>query len=130
MRTFLACLATLATPCLAETRVAPEYYLDALFDASMAQQIALACPALSVNPAATSAMTGQVLERLEADGFDMANPDFDAAQAQAGFAARLSAFAERTGLGDGAATDVVCAVGRSEIDGATKIGALLVAVGP
>lgn len=109
--------------------VAPDYYIDGVFAASMAQQIALSCPTLSVNPVATSTLSGGVLARLESEGYDITNLDFDVRAGQRALDQRVAAFGERTGLQSGALTETVCLAGQREIEAATEVGKLLLIVG-
>lgn len=125
------CIAVvLAQPlCAQDLRVAPDYYIDGVFAASMAQQIALACPTLSVNPVATSTLSSGVLARLESEGYDITNLDFDVRAGQQALDQRVTAFGERTGLQSGALTETVCLAGQREIKAGSDVGKLLLTVG-
>lgn len=125
-----AAMAICTTGVFAQDRpVAPDYYINGVFATSMAQQIALACPTLSVNPATSSTLSGNVLGRLEEDGFDITQLDFDTQVGQQALDQRIAEFAERTGLQSGALTATVCLAGRREIEAQTDVGRLLLEVG-
>ena len=125
----VAAAAALAAPAPAQERTpAPDYFVDATFAVSTAQAVARSCPTLSVDPAAAARATGDVLARLEADGFTPANLEARMADPSDAIAGLQRSFLDRHGLEDGAAETDVCAAGRAEIAGRTGVGALLVEV--
>ena len=125
----LAAVAATAVPAAAQERVpAPAYFVASTFAVSTAQAVARACPALSVDPVAAAGATGDVLVRLEADGFTPDNLETRMADPTDAIAARQRAFLDRHDLADGAPAGRVCAAGRAEIAEGSDVGALLVEV--
>ena len=112
----------------ADLRPAPGSFLDTVVAASTAQQLALACPILSINPGVITEASSQVMARLEDEGFDITREDLGMEDATAAIRARQNAFLEKHGLFDGAPTADVCASGISEIAEATAIGQFLLEV--
>ncbi len=127
IRTTLICVAC-ATPALADLRPAPGYFLDAIVATSTAQQLATSCPEISIDPVVISNATGDVLSRLEADGFDVAADDLGMLDASSDIETRQNAFLAKHALADGASTDAVCAAARGEIADGTQIGSFLLEV--
>lgn len=119
------CVATSAVS--ASERPAPEYYLDALIDTTTAQQLALACPTLSVNLPRVAQATGDVIARLEEDGFTMTAEQTGMEDATDALASRQDAFVTKYGLQNPSA-DAVCAAGRAEIQEGTVMGSYLIEV--
>ncbi|SPH21732.1 hypothetical protein ASD8599_02483 [Ascidiaceihabitans donghaensis] len=111
----------------ASERPAPEYYLDALIDTTTAQQLALACPTLSVNLPRVAQATGDVIARLEEDGFTMTAEQTGMEDATDALASRQDAFVTKYGLQNPSA-DAVCAAGRAEIQEGTVMGSYLIEV--
>lgn len=111
----------------ASERPAPEYYLDALIDTTTAQQLALACPTLSVNLPRVAQATGDVIARLEEDGFTMTAEQTGMEDATDALASRQNAFVSKYGLQDPSA-EAVCAAGRAEIQEGTVMGSYLIEV--
>ena len=121
--------ALLAGPAWAQDRAAPGYYIEALVATTAAQQLALACPQVSVNPVNAKLYAEEVMARLEADGFDLTAPDLGMSDATGALEAQRLAFLNRHGLGEGAAQDVVCTAARAEIAEGGAIGHLLLEAG-
>lgn len=115
----------LAGPAIAELREMPDYFVDALVATSTAQAVALSCPKLSVNPIAVVQASDALLEQLQADGVDVADPSSSFLPGDDKLAAAQAAFMDKHTL-EGAGADAVCAAGRAEIDEGTAIGQLLV----
>ncbi|MEP3920988.1 DUF5333 family protein [Ascidiaceihabitans sp.] len=124
--------ALIAACCVAGTgqaaeRPAPDYYLDALIDTTTAQQLALSCPTLSVNLPRVAQATGDVIARLEEDGFTMTAEQTGMEDATDALASRQDAFVTKYGLQNPSA-DAVCAAGRAEIQEGTVMGSYLIEV--
>lgn len=118
----------LASPVAAqELRPAPDYFVGALIATEFAQALAINCPTLSVNPVVAKAMSENVLNWLEEDGFDRANPAAGMIDATPRLQELQAKLIERHGLA-GAKSDKVCAAGRAEMADKTDIGNLLVEV--
>lgn len=123
----IAC-ALCATPAWADLRPAPGYFLDAIVATSTAQQLALSCPEVSIDPVIIGKASGAVLTQLEADGFDVNAADMGMLDASADIQARQEAFVAKHGLAEGASTEAVCAAARAEMADGTDIGTYLVEV--
>ena len=109
----------------AELRAAPEYYLAALIDSSTAQQLALSCSDLSVDPVRMARLSRDIIDRLEADGFTMTADNTGMADASDILAARQADFVSKHGL-QAADEARVCAAGRAEIAEGSGMGLLLI----
>jgi len=123
----IACVA-LATPAWAELRPAPDYFLDAIVATSTAQELARACPTVSIDPVVLGNASGDVLSQLEEDGFDVLADDLGMEDTGPGIKLRQDAFVAKHGLANGAETEAVCAAARSEMAEGTQIGTYLVEV--
>lgn len=129
MRIKLAAVGMLvAGTALAADRTAPAYFLDTVMAASTAQQLALACPSVSVNLDVVSKASGDVLEKLKADGFDTTSETLGMQDTNAEFAKRQAAFLAQHDLAEGADADAVCSAARVEMAQNTQIGAYLMEV--
>lgn len=128
IRAIFISLALCATPALADLRPAPGYFLDAIVATSTAQQLARSCPTVSIDPVVVSNATGEVLERLASDGFDVNQSDMGMLDASADIKARQDAFVAKHDLQNGADTDAVCAAAQMEMAEDTQIGRYLVEV--
>lgn len=117
--------AVLAAPAMAEVKPAPQYFVDALFASTAAQQVALFCPSLSIEPIAAQNQSETILAKLDQDGFDTTQEDLGMADISDTVAGLSTAFMARHGL-DGVGADKVCDAGRAEIADASYIGALLI----
>ncbi|MCR9125389.1 MAG: DUF5333 domain-containing protein [Rhodobacteraceae bacterium] len=116
-----------ALPAAASDRVAPDYFVIAVMETTTAQQLALACPRISINPVTISAASGIVLERLTADGFDPALDDLGMADPSAAIAVHQDAFMDKHAL-RGADQGAVCASALAEMAEGTTIGSYLMEV--
>ena len=112
---------------VAADRPAPAYYLDALINTTTAQQLALACPSLSVDLAVMAQASGVVINRLEADGFTMTAEQTGMRPSEDALATRQQAFVAKHGL-DQPTSERVCAAGKAEIAEGTVMGSYLVEV--
>ncbi len=126
--TVISC-ALCASPAWAELRPAPGYFLDAIVATSTAQQLALSCPGVSIDPVAVSRGTDDVLIRLETDGFDVNSDDMGMLDASTEIQERQDAFLTKHALSNGAEADDVCAAARVEMAEGTQIGTYLMEVG-
>lgn len=118
----------LATPAWAELRPAPDYFLDAIVATSTAQELARSCPSVSIDPVVVGKASGDVLGRLEAEGFDINSNDMGMQDASAAIKLRQDDFVAKHGLADGANPADVCAAARIEMAEGTQIGTYLVEV--
>ncbi|MEM9436603.1 MAG: DUF5333 family protein [Pseudomonadota bacterium] len=102
---------------------APDYYIEALFAVSTAEQLANFCPEIAFDLSYANTRSNALLERLAGDGISG-----DALTVMAGIeegVAKLQeAFVARHGLASPSG-DVVCEVARSEIAEASAVGAYL-----
>lgn len=112
------------------SRPAPDYFVTGAFETSTAQILALSCPSLSVDLGAMARRSGEVLDRLTADGFTPRTLESDMSDPAPAIAALQDAFRTRRGLPDGASEAEVCAAGAAEIAEGTGIGALLLELEP
>lgn len=108
---------------------APEYYLDALINTTTAQQLALGCPTLSVNLPQIAKATGEVIARLDEDGFTMTAEQTGMTDAAEELAVRQDAFVAKHGL-ETPSQKAVCAAGVAEIAANTVMGSYLIEVKP
>lgn len=126
----LAITLALGAPALAEElRPAPGYYLDAVMDFTMAEQLARSCATLSVRADAMQARSAEVLARLQADGFDPALPNAGMEDPTMEVLARQQAFVDRHALPEAPGEAEVCAAGLAEIAAETQMGSFLTEVG-
>lgn len=95
-----------------------------------AQALALACATISVNPVALQAVTTDILQRLEADGFDVSRSEAGMLPSTEAFDARQQEFLTKHGLSDTATPDAACAAAEAEMAEGSAIGTLLLTVGP
>ena len=95
---------------------------------STAQQLARACPEISIDPDVVSRASGEILVRLEEDGFDTSTGELGMEDASADILARQEAFLAKHDLADGASPELVCAAARVEMAEGTQIGGYLVEV--
>ena len=128
MRLAITAFVFCATPVWAELRPAPAYFLDAIVASTTAQQLARSCPDVSVDPVVVSNASGGVLNRLEADGFDVTTADLGMQDATDAIKERQDAFLAKHTLSDGASIESVCAAARVEMAEGTQIGTYLVEV--
>jgi len=108
-------------------RAAPDYFLQALTDLNLAEALATQCELLSIDPAKTALLTDEVLARLEADGFDPADPVTQMLDARDELMALQQGFVDRHGLA-GADRDAYCAAGATDLVAQVGPGAYLIAV--
>ncbi|MEM9349351.1 MAG: DUF5333 family protein [Pseudomonadota bacterium] len=102
---------------------APDYYIEALFAVSTAEQLANFCPEIAFNLHHAERMSTALLKRLADDGIEG-----DALSTlngvEAGVATLQDGFVARHSLGSPTG-EAVCDVARSEIAEASAIGAYL-----
>lgn len=126
----LAITLVLAVPAAAQDlKEPPVYYLDAVMDFTMAEQLARSCATLSVRPDAMQARSAEVLAQLEADGFDTTRADAGMTDPSMEILQRQQAFVERHELPDAPGEPEVCAAGMAEIAADTQMGSFLMEVG-
>ncbi len=128
IRASLITSVALATPAWAELRPAPEYFLDVIVATSTAQELARACPTVSIDPVVVGNASGAVLSQLEEDGFDVLADDLGMEDTGPGIQQRQDAFVAKHGLADRADAETVCAAARLEMAEGTQIGTYLVEV--
>lgn len=128
MRMVIAAFALCATPAWSELRPAPAYFLDVIVATATAQQLARSCPDVSVDPVAVSNASGDVLNRLESDGFDVTAADMGMLDASNAIKERQDAFLAKHTLFDGASTKLVCDAAQVEMAEGTQVGGYLVEV--
>ena len=130
LRSCLAGAVLLVAPAAAQDlKEPPEYYLDAVMDFTMAEQLARSCATLSVRPDVMQARSAEVLAQLEADGFDTTRADAGMTDPTTEILARQQAFVERHSLPDAPGEPEVCAAGMAEIAAASQMGSFLMEVG-
>nr|WP_255596672.1 DUF5333 family protein [Cognatishimia sp. MH4019] len=117
----------LASPVLAEDQTAPDYFVDTVVATGVAQQLARACPTLSLNPQTVAKDSDELMNQLAADGVMSAEEMPWAEDANTRIEAQVQAFLTRTGL-DEPTQDKVCDVGLTEIAEETAIGRYLLEV--
>ena len=122
---FSAWVGVTGSVAFAADRPAPAYFLDVVMASSTAQQLALACPSISVDVIVVAKASGEVMTQLETDGFDTTTDSLGMTDTSDAFAARQDAFLARHDLQDGATADVVCAAARAEMAQGTLIGSYL-----
>lgn len=117
----------LATPALAADQVpAPAYFVTTVMETSTAQQLALSCPEVSVNPVHMTQRTETVLEQLNADGFTEENLNERMQDPTEAIAVLQQGFLEKHDLVEGAEVAAVCAAAQAEIAEQSGIGHLLI----
>ncbi len=126
MRLAMAMVAALAaTGVQAGTKPAPDYFIEATAALQAALHLAENCPSLKLADDVVMGETTAVIERLQADGYDMSRPDYGMTipaetlpGAQQGFLAHYDI--------EGAAPEArVCAAGRNEMAAGTRVGSYL-----
>ena len=119
----------MATPALAEGQiVAPDYFVTTVMETSTAQQVAVSCPILSINPALMADRSEAALARLAEDGFTPDTLETQMANPADAIAVLQDAFMAKHDLGADGSQAAVCAAGKAEIADGTGIGALLLEV--
>lgn len=121
----LFCL--LAGPVLAEDAVAPDYFVETVVATGVAQQLARACPTLSLNPQTVAKDSDGLMNRLAEDGIMLASEMPWADDASARIEAEVEAFVAEYGL-DAPTEEKVCGAGRAEIAAESAIGRYLLEV--
>lgn len=129
IRALAISLAFAAPAAAQDLKAAPDYYLDAVMDFTMAEQLARSCAALSVRADVMQARSAEVLARLEADGFDTTRADAGMTDPTMEILQRQQAFVERHDLPDAPGEAEVCAAGLAEIAAASQMGSFLMEVG-
>ena len=118
----------LVAPAVAQPADPVSDFADAVFAATAAQAVALACPTLSLDFVAASRLSDRTLGALGDAGVDPATLPDHPSDPYGAIAAAQDAFRARHGLVDGADAGVVCAAGAAEIADRSGIGILLVEV--
>ncbi|WP_420863076.1 DUF5333 family protein [Algirhabdus cladophorae] len=111
----------------AQDRPAPDYFLQTLTDLNLAQALATQCQELSIDPAAAQMRTDDVLDQLEADGFDRNDPVSQMADASVALGQLQDAFVTRHSLA-GADRTAYCAAGQQDVEAAIGPGQFLVKI--
>ena len=111
-----------------ELKPAPDYFVETVVATTTAQQLALSCRALSLNPPVVQQATSEILARLEEDGFDVERADGGMDDPSDRFTALQQAFLEKHGLSEGIDEASVCRAGLAEINEGTEIGGYLLVV--
>lgn len=111
-----------------ELKPAPDYFVETVVATTTAQQLALSCAALSLNPPVVQQATSEVLSRLEADGFDVGRTDGGMDDPSDRFTALQQAFLQKHGLREGIDEASVCRAGMAEINEGSEIGSYLLVV--
>ena len=108
-----------------DLRPAPEYYVETLFALTMAEALATSCSTMGMDLLAAGAATGELQDKLEADGFDRDQPFAQMIDPAPALRALQEAFLEKHP--DLAAPDEaqVCAVARAELEQETRVGRYL-----
>lgn len=107
--------------------MAPDYFVDTVVSTGIAQQLARACPTLSLNPQSVAKDSDDLMNQLAADGIMSAEEMPWAEDANARIEAQVQAFMTRTGL-DEPTEAKVCETGLAEIAEDTAIGRYLLEV--
>lgn len=124
-RAALICL--LAGPVVAEDSVAPDYFVDTVVATGVAQQLARACPTLSLNPQTVAKDSDGLMNQLAADGIMSAEEMPWAEDANARIEAEVQAFLTQYGL-EKPSEQKVCDAGTAEIAEGSDIGRYLLEV--
>lgn len=108
---------------------APGYFVDAVFETTMAQSLALSCPQLSFEIREASLYSGEVMARLNDEGFDTNSPD---GVAVSGFneslSERVEPFLARYGLDTDTSAQNACAAGLAELAADSPVARFLIEV--
>ncbi|MEL6609897.1 MAG: DUF5333 family protein [Pseudomonadota bacterium] len=114
--------ATFAAP--ARAVEAPDYFVQSIFDATTAEQLAIFCDSVDMDPEGAQAATNALLERLAGDGFDdpAVYPTFTGVEE--GVSTRQDAFVARYALDDPTG-DKVCEAARAEMAAGSGISEYL-----
>ncbi len=110
-----------------DARAAPEYFIKAIIDASTAQQLAMICPRVKLDLPVVEQVTGDVMARLEQDGFDLNSETLGMVDPGDELVARQRAFMAKHDL-DNAEQEDVCAAARAEMAEGSVIGSYLTEV--
>ena len=122
-----AALCLLAAPVWAEDAVAPDYFVDTVMATSVAQQLARACPKLSLNPQTVAKDSDDLMNQLASDGIMSPSQMPWAADANMRIEIKVQAFLTEYGL-DAPSEDKVCEAGLAEISAGSEIGRYLLEV--
>ena len=109
-----------------ELRPAPDYFVAAVVASTTAQQLAVSCDTLSLDPPKVQTLTANVLEKLDEDGFDISRADGGMLAPDDRFELLQQAFMLKHDLTGVITSEMVCAAGLAEIAEDTPIGRLLV----
>lgn len=109
-------------------RPAPDYYVNAIIDITIAQTLARSCTTISLDPPKFEQLTDAVLAQLTDDGFDPDRPHEQMVDPGEQFAALQTAFMDKHALVEGIGEAEVCAASKAEIAEGTGIGNLLIEV--
>ena len=102
--------------------------MDSVVASTAAQALAQACDTVSLDPPKMQAMTTDILQRLQEDGFDVSRPDAGMLPSNEKFAAQQKAFLQKHGLDTAPTAEKACAAALIEIAEGSGIGDLLVEV--
>ena len=127
MKLCVAVICLLAGPVAAEDTVAPDYFVDTVVATGVAQQLARACPTLSLNPQSVAKDSEAMLAKLSEIGVDSAEDMPWAEDANTRIDADVQAFLTRYGL-DAPTEETVCSAGMAEIAEETAIGRYLLEI--
>lgn len=123
--TILACV--LASAAVADDAVAPDYFVDTVVATAIAQQLARACPTLSLNPQSVAKDSDDLMNQLAADGITSSDEMPWAEDANTRIDAQMQAFSMKYDL-DAPTQEKVCDAGDAEIADETSIGRYLLEV--
>lgn len=106
---------------------APDYFVDIVVASGIAQQLALSCPDLSLNPQSVAKDSDALLDRLAEDGITDPNDMPWAEDANLRIDAQVQDFLTQYEL-DEPSQEKVCGAGKTEILNATAVGRYLLDV--
>ncbi len=107
-----------------ELRPAPAFYTEAIFAIRMADALALDCPDIQVDFAATQTQVDAMNAQLDQEGFDLDQPFAQMIDFAPQIRGLQDAFTEKYDLAD-PTSESICAAAHSEMAEATQIGKLL-----
>ncbi len=117
-----------AMPALAQDGPrAPDYFVDVVVASGIAQQLALSCPDLSLNPQTVAKDSDDLLNRLADDGITDPNSMPWAEDANARIDTQVQDFLLQYRL-DEPSEEKVCGAGKTEILNETTVGRYLLDV--
>lgn len=109
-----------------ELRPAPPYYVDAVAAFSLAEALGQSCSEVSVDLQGVWQISRDLLERLQADGFDPSGAEAGMTDPSGAVQMRIDALLDEHGLAPGADEETVCAAARAEmVEGGVLYGYLV-----